>query len=203
MRKLLEAEGKKNGVILVGICKPGVAVLDERAKGFRKGLEGSGFTATDPKDVGTDPTANYAAWENQATAKPDIVAAVGPLLDGHPQSRQTQKPLQREVAYRRVRSQSGDARFDQGGNDADHPRTASLSPGLPAGARPGETSARQKADAQRLLNVNTEIITKANVDTVYPRETDRAAETKWYADDIAKNFSDLNALAKPLPKMHP
>lgn len=28
----------------------------------------------------------------------------------------------------------------------------------------------------------------------------KAAETKWYADDVAKTFADLSALAKPLLK---
>ena len=42
MRKLLEAEGKKSGKILAGICKPGVAVLEDRYKGVKKGLDNRG-----------------------------------------------------------------------------------------------------------------------------------------------------------------
>ena len=42
------------------------------------------------------------------------------------------------------------------------------------------------------VNVGTEIVTKANVNALYPRETDHAAETKWYTDYSAKNFGDLN-----------
>src|SRR5262249_62264997 len=52
-------------------------------------------------------------------------------------------------------------------------------------------------------NVGTAVVTRADVDSVYPRETDRVAETKWYADHIAANFGDLNTLAKPLPATHP
>jgi len=48
-----------------------------------------------------------------------------------------------------------------------------------------------------------DIVTKDNVDSLVQRETDPAAETKWYADYIAKNFKDLDTLAKPLPKTHP
>ena len=77
LRKMLAADGKKSGKVLAGICAPGVAVLEERYKGFTKGMEGSNFTVTDPKDVGVENTKNYSAWENQATANPDIVAAVG------------------------------------------------------------------------------------------------------------------------------
>ena len=50
------------------------------------------------------------------------------------------------------------------------------------------------------INVGTEVITQNNVDEVYQRETDDAAQTKWYADYIAQNFADLEALAQPLPR---
>ena len=53
---------------------------------------------------------------------------------------------------------------------------------------------------QGWLDVSTEVVTKENVDSVAPRENDASAEKKWYADFIAKNFSDLNAIQKPLPK---
>src|SRR2546422_153984 len=76
-RKMPEAGGKKSGKILVGICAPDVAVLVERYKGFKKGLEGSAFTATDAMPVGTAKKDNQAAWQNLATANKDIVAVVG------------------------------------------------------------------------------------------------------------------------------
>jgi ABC-type sugar transport system substrate-binding protein len=75
--KQLKAEGKTGGKILAGICAPEVAVLQDRYRGLQKGLQGTGFTATDAKNVGTENTANYAAWENQATANPDTVATAG------------------------------------------------------------------------------------------------------------------------------
>ncbi|HEX9012693.1 MAG TPA: hypothetical protein VF813_04225, partial [Anaerolineaceae bacterium] len=49
------------------------------------------------------------------------------------------------------------------------------------------------------VNVGTEVVTKANVDELYSREKDPATATKWYADWIAKNFTDLNKLAGPMP----
>ena len=52
------------------------------------------------------------------------------------------------------------------------------------------------------INSGTEIVTKANVDALYPRETDHAAETKWYADHIAAKFADLDSLVKPVPGVH-
>src|SRR5579862_4523812 len=77
LRKQLETGGMKSGKILAGICAPDVAVLQERYKGLKKGLEGTGYTVTDAMDVGTENTKNYAQWENLSTANPDMVAAAG------------------------------------------------------------------------------------------------------------------------------
>ncbi len=203
MRKMLEADGKKSGKILAGICKPGVAVLEERYKGFKKGLEGSGFTATDAKDVGTENTANYSAWENQATANADAVATAGFCSMDIP-----------NLAKLKTRS---NAKWLIGGYDLNAETLDSIKSGATQislgqhpylqGYLPVLALVQHLRDKKPLpkgwVNVGTEIVTKANVESIYPRETDHAAETKWYADHIAKNFTDLDALAKPLPKTHP
>lgn len=202
LRKLLEAEGKKNGKILAGICAPGVAVLEDRYKGFKKGLEGSGFTATDAKDVGTENTANYGNWENQATANPDMVAAVGLCSMDVP-----------NLAKLKTRTGGkwliGGYDLNQETLDALKAGTAQVSLGQHPylqGYLPVLALVQHLRDKKPLpkgwVNVGTEIVTKANVDTIYPRETDRAAETKWYTDYVTKNFADLIALAKPIPKPH-
>ncbi len=203
LRKMLEADGKKNGKVLAGICAPGVAVLEERYKGFKKGLEGSGFTVTDPKDVGVENTKNYSAWENQATANPDIVAAVGLCSMDIPN-------------LTKVKTRAH-AKWIIGGYDLNTETLDALKSGTTQislgqhpylqGYLPVLAMVQHLRDKKPLpkgwVNVGTEIVTKANVDSISPRETDRAAETKWYADYIAKNFSDLDALAKPLPGLHP
>ena len=203
VRQMLEADGKKNGKILAGICKPGVAVLEERYKGFKKGLEGSAYTVTDAKDVGTENTANYSAWENQATANPDMVATVGLCSMDIP-----------NLAKLKARSQ---AKWLIGGYDLNQETLDSIKAGTTQvslgqnpylqGYLPVLALVRHLRDKKPLpkgwVNVGTEIITKANVEAIYPREIDTTAETKWYADYIAKNFADLNALAKPLPAAHP
>src|SRR5439155_8801014 len=43
MRKLLEAGGKLEGKISVGMCAPGVEVLKSRYEGFKKGMEGTKY----------------------------------------------------------------------------------------------------------------------------------------------------------------
>jgi ABC-type sugar transport system substrate-binding protein len=203
LRKLLEAQGTHSGKILAGICKPGVAVLEERYKGFKKGLEGSAFTVTDPKDVGTENTANYSAWENQATANPDMVATAGFCSMDIP-----------NLAKLKTRS---NGKWLIGGYDLNAETLDSIKAGTTQislgqhpylqGYLPVLALVQHLRDKKPLpkgwVNVGTEQVTKANVDSIYPRETDHAAETKWYADHIAKNFTDLDALAKPLPKTHP
>jgi ABC-type sugar transport system substrate-binding protein len=202
MRKMLEADGKKSGKILAGICKPGVAVLEERYKGFKKGLEGSGYTVTDPKDVGTENTANYSAWENQATANPDMAAAVGLCSMDIP-----------NLAKLKTRT-SG--KWLIGGYDLNQETLDSIKAGTTQislgqhpylqGYLPVLALVRHLRDKKPMpkswVNVGTEIVTKANVESLYPRETDHAAETKWYADYVTKNFGDLEGLAKPLPASH-
>jgi ABC-type sugar transport system substrate-binding protein len=203
IRKMLEAGGKKSGTILVGICAPDVAVLVERYKGFKKGLEGSGFKATDSKDVKTAKEENYAAWENQVGANKDIVAAVGLCSMDIPN-------------LAKLKKDTG-AKWLIGGYDLDPDIITSLKDGTTQislaqhpylqGYLPVLAMVQHLRDKKPLpkgwVNVGTEIVTKANVDSISPRETDRAAETKWYADYIAKNVSDLGALAKPLPGTHP
>src|SRR5205823_3938150 len=74
---MLEAEGKKDGKIVVGICAPAVSVLVQRYDGFKKGMEGTNYKISEPHDVTTENTGNYGAWESLAGANPDTVAMVG------------------------------------------------------------------------------------------------------------------------------
>lgn len=200
LTKQLKAEGKSGGRILAGICAPEVAVLQDRYRGLQKGLEGSGFTATDAKNVGTENTANYAAWENQATANPDVVATAGLCSMDIP-----------NLAKLKTRTK---AKWLIGGYDLNQETLDSIKAGTThvtlgqhpylQGYLPVLALVQHLRDKKPMpkgwINVTTEIVTKANVDSIYPRETDKAAETKWYADFIAKNFADLSAIAKPLPK---
>lgn len=200
MRKLLEADGKTSGKIVVGICKPGVAVLEDRYKGFKKGMEGTKYSLTDAKDVTTEKTTNYSAWENLSTANQDMVAAVGLCSLDIPNMSQ-------------VRSRSG-AKWLVGGYDLNIESLDAIKAGNAQislgqhpylqGYLPVLALVQHLRDKKPLpkgwINVGTEIVTKTNVEEVYPRETDRAKETAWYADHIKKTFTDFGAMAKPLPK---
>jgi ABC-type sugar transport system substrate-binding protein len=198
--KQLQASGVKSGKILAGICAPEVAVLQDRYKGLQKGLTGTGYTVTDAKNVHTENTENYAAWENEATANSDIVAAAGLCSMDIP-----------NLAKLKSRTK---AKWLVGGYDLNPETLDALKAGnaqVTLGQHPYlqgylpvlalvQHLRDKKPMPKGWIDVTTEIVTKANVDSLYPRETDRAAETKWYADFVAKNFADLSAMAKPLPK---
>lgn len=200
LKKYLAAAGKKSGKIAVGNCAPGVAVLEDRYKGLKKGFEGTGFTVLEAVDVKTASTENYNRWESLATAQPDAVAIVGLCSMDVP-----------NLYKLKDRSK---AKWLVGGYDLTKEALDSVKNGttqVVLGQHPylqGYLAVKALVEHIRdkkplpkgWVDVGTEIITKDNVDSVYARETDRAAETKWYADYIAKHFADMNAMAKPLPK---
>lgn len=197
LKKALEAEGKTEGKIVVGICAPGVSVLVDRYNGFKKGLEGTNYTVSEPMDVTHDITTNYSAWENLATANPDMVAAVGLCSIDIP-----------NMATLKTRT---NAKWLIGGYDLNVPTLDAIKAGvaqvtvgqhpylqgyLPILALYQTLEGKLSLDRQ-WVNVGTEVVTKENVETVYKRESDPEFMTQWYADYIAKNFSDLQALAQP------
>ena len=199
LKKQLEAEGKKSGKIVCGICAPSVGVLQDRYKGLKKGLEGSGFTVTQANDVTAENTTNYSAWENLASANAGMVAVAGLCSMDIP-----------NLAKLKSRT-SG--KWLIGGYDLNKETLDSLKSGISQvtlgqhpylqGYLPVLALVQHLRDKKPLpkgwVDVGTEIVTKANVDSLFLRETDVAAGTKWYADHIAKNFADMATTAKPLP----
>jgi ABC-type sugar transport system substrate-binding protein len=200
LKKILEARSKKNGKLVVGVCAPGVSVLVERYNGFKKSMEGTRFTITEPFDVTSENTQNYSAWENLAGANPDMVGAVGLCSHDIP-----------NLAKLKIRSGASwlVAGYDLNVEtlDAIKAGAAQLTVGQHPylqGYLPILALFRHLVEGKALvngwINVGTEVITQNNVDEVYQRETDDAAQTKWYGDYINKNFADLEALAQPLPR---
>ncbi len=199
LKRILRAQGKDNGKIVVGMCMPGVSVLVERYNGFRKGMEGTRYTITEPFDVTSENTQNYSAWENLVGANPRMVGAVGLCSHDVPNlaKLKTRSGAKWAVAGYDLNVEaldairSGTAQVVVG----QHPYLQGYLPvlALVQYLREG------KPLVKGWVNVGTEVITKENVDSIYRRETDETVERKWYADLIAKSFTDLNALAQPLP----
>ena len=200
LRKFLSAQKTREGRIIVGLCAPGVGVLVERYQGFKKGMVGERYQISEPFDVNTENTANYGAWENLATAHPNIVAMVGLCSMDLP-----------NLAKLKVRTK---AQWLIGGYDLGRETLDAVKAGTVQvvigqhpylqGYLPVVALARYLRQHQPLpqgwLDVGTEVVTRENADAIYGRETDEKKQTQWYADHVARHFADLNAVAKPLPK---
>jgi ABC-type sugar transport system substrate-binding protein len=198
--KFLAAQHKSEGKIVVGICAPGVGVLVDRYNGFKSGMAGTKYEISEPFDVNTENTANYGAWENLAGANPNMVAMIGLCSMDLP-----------NMARLKVRTKGQwlIGGYDLGRETLDAVKAGTVQvvvgqhPYL-QGYLPVLALARHLKDKQPLpngwVNVGTEVVTRENVDGIYGRESDAKKQTEWYADYVAKNFKDLNALARPMPK---
>lgn len=200
LQKLLAAQNKTEGRIIVGMCAPGVDVLVERYEGFKKGMAHTKFQISEPFDVNTENTANYGAWENLASANPNIVALVGLCSMDLP-----------NLAKLKVRMKASwlVCGYDLGRETMDAIKAGTVQIALGQhpylqGYLPVLAFARHLRDKKPLpqgwIDTGMEIVTRENIDAIYGREADEKKQTQWYADYIARNFSDLNAVAKPLPK---
>jgi ABC-type sugar transport system substrate-binding protein len=195
-KKALAAKGVTSGKIVVGICLPGNPVLVARYDGFVAALEGSDFEVSEAQDVALNNEENYARWENLATANQDAVAMVG--LCSLDIANQAQ-----------VKERSG-ATWAIAGYDLDVPTLDAVKAGLadvtlgqqpylqgylPVRALVEEI--REGKDLEGWLEVPTDIVTPANVDDYFARESDPAVEAEYYKGYIAENFADLAAAARP------
>ena len=200
LRKFLEAQNKHEGRIIVGMCAPGVGVLVERYEGFTKGMAGTKFQISEPFDVTVENTANYGAWENLSGANPGMVAVIGLCSMDLP-----------NLAKLKVRTKGQwlVGGYDLGRETLDAIKAGTIQIAIGQhpylqGYLPVVALTRHLRDKQPLpqgwIDVGTEVVTRENVDAIYGRETDDKKQSQWYADHVAKHFSDLNAVAKRLPK---
>jgi ribose transport system substrate-binding protein len=66
------------GKVVIGNCFPGFPVLENRATGVQESLAAApGLEVLGPFDVKVDAVENYAQWEQQLAANPDVAAMVG------------------------------------------------------------------------------------------------------------------------------
>lgn len=199
LRMALAAQGTSRGRIVVGICKPGVVVLEQRYRGLKQGFAGSDFELSNAFDVNTENSANYGAWENLAGANAETVAMVGLCSMDLP-----------NLAKLKTRTKAKwlVASYDLGRETLDALRAGTVQIALGQhpylqGYLPVAALAQHLRDKKPLptgwIDVGTEVVTRANVDAIYERETNETAQKKWYSEYVAKHFGDLGAIVKPLP----
>jgi ABC-type sugar transport system substrate-binding protein len=200
LQKILADAGKTEGKIVVGSCVPSVQVLIDRYNGFVKGMEGTKYTVSQANDVTPENTSNYSAWENLATANKDMIAAVGLCSLDVPNLAQlkTRNKADWAIGGYDLNVETLDA-IKSGAAQVTVGQQPYLQGYLPVLALVKQLR-DGKPPVEGWVDVGTEVVTKDNVDTMYTRESDVAAMQKYYADYIAKNFADLNALQKALPQ---
>jgi len=199
LKKLLAERNVQEGLIVVGICAPGVGVLVDRYDGLKKGMEGSGFQVSQPFDVNTENTANYGAWENLAGANPRAVAMAGLCSMDLPNLARLKE---------RTKAQWVLVGYDLGRETLDAIKAGIVQCALGQhpylqGYLPVRALARHLRDGAPLpqgwIEVGAERVTPENAAAIYNREAGEAAQTGWYREYIARHFPDLAALAKPWP----
>jgi len=196
--KQFTAAGVTEGEVVVGQCSP-ASVLVDRYNGVQEGFKGSPYKVSTNYDVTPEVTSNYSAWENLISANPKMIAAVGLCSIDVPNLAMLKERTKGNwlVAGYDLNVETLDA-IKAGLADI----TAGQHPYL-QGYLPVLALAQSLKDGKPMvkgwIDVGTELVTKNNVDSVYKREADTKYMTEWYADYIAKNFGDLNAIVKPLP----
>ena len=74
--KLGGADAK--GTVIVGICFPGIQVLENRSQGVQESLKAApGLNVLGPFDVKVSEVENYNRWEQLYAANPEAVAMIG------------------------------------------------------------------------------------------------------------------------------
>jgi ABC-type sugar transport system substrate-binding protein len=199
LKRILSEKGVNSGPIIAGICAPGVQVLEQRYRGLKRGLSDTQFTLSEPRDVTVPNTTNYATWESLAGANPTAVAFLGLCSMDVPNLAKIKS---------RSKASFGVFGYDLNRESLDALRNGSaelllgqhpyLQGYLPVRALV-EHVAKQQPLPQGWVDVGTEVITRANVDQVYRRETDPAEGRNWYRKQMNEKFESLSKLAQPLP----
>mgnify|MGYP001438225649 FL=1 len=197
MKKQLEAAGKTEGLIVVGICTAAAQVLQDRYAGFVKAMEGTNYEVSEAYEVLIPVPDNYSRWENLAAANPEAIAMVGLCSI--------------DIANLAQLKERNQAEWLIGGYDLDPPTLDAIKSGL-AQVTVGQQEYLQgylpvRALAEHLINGTplvqgwlecpTEVVTAENVDQYIERQTNDQAQYDYYQQYMQKHFADLQAAARP------
>ena len=186
-----------SGTIVLGICLPGLALIEARMTGFKNQIAERlpNVEVLGAFDVGFDQTQNLSAWRSTYDANPDALAYVGFCENDLPS------------LVRLKEATGGDFEIASIGINPDGLDGIERGIALAAiGQRPfmqGYVAMRAmldaKADSQPVprgwIDVEPEVVTAENVAEVRAREETVSdgweASREYYAEDIEAIFSDL------------
>jgi ABC-type sugar transport system substrate-binding protein len=199
--KVVEKLGGESaaGTVIVGICAPGLASLENRARGVKQGLSvAPGLTEVGPINVGVDPAANFNAWEQARNAHPDVKAMIGLCAPDI-------------ASLGKVNADSGD-RIVMGGYDETTENLAAIKQGhafVTLGQSPyiqGYLPVKMMVDALRankkvpqgFIDSGEEVVTAENVDQITAREQSPAKVRAYFKQLLSTHFKDVSAIIEPI-----
>jgi ABC-type sugar transport system substrate-binding protein len=187
------------GTVIIGICAPGLGVLENRARGVKQGLSvASGLTVIGPLNVGVDPAANFTAWEQARAAHPDVKAMIGLCAPD-------------VASLGKLNADHGD-KIIAGGYDETPENLAAIKQGhafVSLGQSPyiqGYLPIKMIVDALRagtkvpqgFIDSGEEVVTAANVDEITARESDPAKIRAYFKHLLDTRFKDPSAIIEPI-----
>jgi ribose transport system substrate-binding protein len=194
----LKAKGTTTGKAVVASPIPGVATLDNRAKGmaqaFQQGLPG--FTVVGPVASSPDPTQNYNVWANLVSANSDAAA----FMDAGDAA---------NASLARINRDAGN-KYLTGAFDLNEAGLQAVKDGVNFACADPEHFLKGYL-ATRLLIENAlgknklpdgwwvstaQLVTKANVDEIIARQQSRQSRLDWYQTLIDEQMK--NPPIKPL-----
>jgi ABC-type sugar transport system substrate-binding protein len=187
------------GTVIIGICAPGLGVLENRARGVKQGLSvASGLTVIGPLNVGVDPAGNFTAWEQARAAHPDVKAMIGLCAPD-------------VTSLGKLNADHGD-KIIAGGYDETPENLAAIKQGhafVTLGQSPyiqGYLPIKMIVDALRagtkvpqgFIDSGEEVVTADNVDAITSRESDPAKIRAFFKHLLNTHFKDPSAIIEPI-----
>jgi ribose transport system substrate-binding protein len=189
------------GTVLVGSTRPGLTVMEERARGIRDGFAAKlpGVKVAGPFDTQSDKAANLAVWKRMTAASPGALAFIG---TGTTDS----------ASLAAVHAEKKKGAWLCAGFDLDVKALTGLRDGhlvaiaspehFLAGAVTGSLQARHAQDPGALpegwIQTPGLMITSANVSEIIARQKSDADKMAWFKPHLDKVVGDVAAYTKPL-----
>lgn len=194
----LKADGTTTGKAVVASPIPGVAPLDNRAKGMAQAFQQnlSGFTVVGPVASAPDPTANFSTWSNLVAANSD--ASV--FLDSGDAANASLARINRDAGNKYL---TGAFHLNEAGLQAvkDGVNFASADPehflkGYLATRLLIENALGKNKLPDGWWVSTAHLVTKDNVDEIIARQQSRQSRLDWYRPTIDEQMK--NPPIKPL-----
>ncbi|WP_020673315.1 sugar ABC transporter substrate-binding protein [Amycolatopsis nigrescens] len=188
------------GEVVLGNDIPGLALLEQRLAGMKAVLQEQRpeLTISGPFNSGSEPAANFNAWNDLVKAHPNAIAYLGAGASD-------------AVSLALIQKNSG-RRFLVGSCDPDPQALLGVKEGYVAAlASPehwlkGYVATRLLAEhaksgkplEQGWWNTGSLIVNAANIDEIMARQVDESTRKAWFAAEAAKQVADPKPHLRPL-----